>query len=382
MAESIGVIETATACGRRFGSVVLQAQGSLNALSLTMVDGLQAQLTRWAADPEIVAVVLSGEGEKAFCAGGDLRDLYQSILDCGSEANGYARQFFSREYRLDYLIHTYPKPLLCWGNGIVMGGGMGLMAGASHRVVTERTRMAMPEIAIGLFPDVGGSWFLNRLPGRTGLFLALTGAPLNAADAFFAGLADFQLPHASFADLNDAMAKATWGEDASGNAILLSHLIEALAQSMPGASGATSAAAAAAPASNLRKYVDEIRTLMGHDGLADIAARLQQAAEGESWVGVAAANFAKGSPTSASLAFSLLQRARHLSLREVFQMEFNVAVGCCAHHDFREGIRALLIEKDRRPRWQPARLQEVDEALVADHFRPRQPGANPLADLR
>jgi enoyl-CoA hydratase/carnithine racemase len=382
MADPVGVSETATACGRRFGHAVLQAPGSLNALSLAMVDGLQAQLTRWAADPEIVAVMLSGEGDKAFCAGGDLRDLYQSIRECGGETNPYARQFFSREYRLDYLIHTYPKPLLCWGNGIVMGGGMGLMAGASHRVVTERTRMAMPEIAIGLFPDVGASWFLNRLPARTGLFLALTGAPLDAADALFAGLADFRLPNASLGDLRDAMAKATWHQDAASNASLLSHLIESIARVTGQGPSAAGSASAGSTRSNLSIHIDEIRALMGHDKLTDIAARLEQAAGGDSWLGEAAANFAKGSPTSAWLAYTLLQRARHLSLREVFQMEFSVALGCCAHHDFAEGIRALLIEKDRRPRWQPARLQDVDESLVADHFRTRQPGPHPLADLR
>ena len=144
MTEVVRTREIVTACGRRFGVATLNAPASLNALSLAMVDVLQSRLTQWAADPAVIGVVLDGEGERAFCAGGDLRELYQSIRDCGSEPNPYARQFFSREYRLDYLIHTFPKPLLCWGNGIVMGGGIGLMAGASHRVVTERTRMAMP----------------------------------------------------------------------------------------------------------------------------------------------------------------------------------------------------------------------------------------------
>jgi enoyl-CoA hydratase/carnithine racemase len=372
MADVIRIRETATACGRRVGIATLDAPASLNALSLAMVDGLQTQLTHWATDPEVVAVMLDGEGEKAFCAGGDLRELYQSIRDCGSAPNSYARQFFSREYRLDYLIHTYPKPLVCWGHGIVMGGGIGLMAGASHRVVTERTRLAMPEIGIGLFPDVGGSWFLNRMPARTGLFLALTGAPLNAADALFAGLADFQLPRASRDDLLQAMAKARWHQDAAADASLLSHLIEAQARAAP----------AAPLPSQLRTHFDDIQALMGHDSLMGIAVRLRAAADDASWIGKAAANFLKGSPTSAVLAHALLQRARHLSLREVFQMELDVAVGCCAHHDFPEGIRALLIEKDRQPRWQPARLEDVDEALIADHFRPRYAGANPLADLR
>lgn len=376
MSDVIRIREIATACGHCFGVASLNAPASLNALSLAMVDVLQSQLTQWATNPAVIGVLLEGEGERAFCAGGDLRDLYQSIRDCGDAPNPYARQFFSREYRLDYLIHTYPKPLLCWGNGIVMGGGIGLMAGASHRVVTERTRLAMPEIAIGLFPDVGGSWFLNRLPGRIGLFLALTGAPLNAADALFTGLADFYLPHDGRDKLLDAITQAGWQQDAQADAHQLSHLIES--QSPADARGE---AALPAP-SMLRNHFDQIQALMGHDALADIAARLAVAAVGDSWLAKAAANFGRGSPTSAVLAMALLQQARHLSLREVFQLELDVAIGCCANHDFAEGIRALLVDKDRKPQWKPARIADVGAALIADHFRSRYRGENPLSDLR
>ena len=374
MPDVIRIREVAAACGRRFGIATLNAPAALNALSLAMVDVLQTQLTQWATNPDVIGVMLDGEGEKAFCAGGDLRELYQSIRDCGTSPNPYARQFFSREYRLDYLIHTYPKPILCWGNGIVMGGGIGLMSGASHRVVTGRTRMAMPEIGIGLFPDVGGSWFLNRAPGRTGLFLALTGAPLNPADALFAGLADFHLPHESRDGLLDAIARARWQQDTAADANQLSHLIEAQAGESPPEPPVVG--------SNLRTHFDEIQALIGHDDLPDIATRLDAAADGDSWLAAAARNFRKGSPTSAVLAYVLLQRARHLSLREVFQMELDVAVGCCANHDFAEGIRALLVDKDRRPRWEPSQLRDVDATLIADHFRPRYAGENPLADLR
>ena len=383
----IRIREIGTACGRLFGIATLNAPASLNALSLAMVDVLQTQLTQWATNPEIIGVVLDGEGEKAFCAGGDLRELYQSIRDCGSSPNPYARQFFSREYRLDYLIHTYPKPLLCWGHGIVMGGGIGLMSGASHRVVTQRTRMAMPEIGIGLFPDVGGSWFLNRLPGRTGLFLALTGVPLNAADALFAGLADFYLPHESRGPLLETIEHASWHQDAAANAGMLSHLIEAQSKAEPKPPPkpvqANETTGHVPPGeSRLRTHFDAIQALIGHDRLDDIAGRLDAASGTDSWIGDAARNFRKGSPTSAVLAYELQQRARHLSLREVFQMELDAAIGCCANHDFAEGIRALLVEKDRHPRWQPTSLPDVGDSLIADHFRPRYAGENPLADLR
>ena len=182
--------------GCQIGVITLNAEKTLNALSLDMIDLMAEQLALWSTDDNIALVLMQAAGEKAFCAGGDLQNLYQSMLTHHASvdkddvrANQYACDFFNREYRLDYLIHTYPKPILCWGHGIVMGGGIGLMAGASHRVVTEKSRLAMPEIGIGLFPDVGGSYFLNRMPGKLGLFLALTGAMVNAADAKFTKLA-------------------------------------------------------------------------------------------------------------------------------------------------------------------------------------------------
>ena len=185
------LFEERAAGSYRIGIATLNAPGTLNGLSLAMVDALAAKLDAWAGDSGLVLVVLRGAGDKAFCAGGDLHALYAGMREAGVGGRAavdplsipYAREFFAREYRLDYQIHAYPKPILCWGQGIVMGGGIGLMAGASHRVVTETSRLAMPEIGIGLFPDVGGSWMLARAPGASGRFLALTGASINAADA-------------------------------------------------------------------------------------------------------------------------------------------------------------------------------------------------------
>jgi enoyl-CoA hydratase/carnithine racemase len=313
-------------------------------------------------------------------------DLYRSMIDGDATPdapNTYARQFFSREYRLDFLIHTYPKPLLCWGNGIVMGGGLGLFAGASHRVVTERTRMAMPEIGIGLFPDVGGSWFLNRMPGRLGRFLALTGAQLDAADARFVGLADHRLPQAARSAVATAIRETRWQAEPMADSRRLSHLLEAVGREAGDGGGDAQASMPGETAgSRLRRHYDDIDLLVGHDSLADIAVRMGAVVDDDSWLGTAARNFRKGSPTSARLIDEVLRRARHLSLREVFQLELDVAIGCCAHHDFREGVRALLVDKDRKPRWKPARLEDVDDALVADHFRQRYPGENPLDNLR
>lgn len=364
--------EIPTAGGRRFGHATLNAPASLNALSLAMVDALDAALRGWAADPGIVGVLLDGAGGKAFCAGGDVLSLMHAIraMPVAGEAPPLAARFFEREYRLDHLIHAYPKPLLCWGDGHVLGGGVGLMAGASHRVATPRTRLAMPEISIGLFPDVGGSWFLRRMPGRTGLFAGLTGAPMNAADARFAGLADVVLPHESHAQVLEEIAAAHWNGRREDDDTQLSHLLEAHAIEVH------------ADSSYLRQHFDLIDSVIGHDRLADLAPRLRELAEHpESWLAGAATRFIEGSPTTAALTFALWQRVPRLSLAEVLRIEYDVAIGCCAHPDFAEGVRALLHDKDRRPRWHPARLEEIDAAWIEAHFRPRHAGGHPLADL-
>ena len=372
MSESVLFSTIPTASGHVFARATLNAAASLNALSLDMIDRLGAQLDRWLADPQVAGVVLDANGDKAFCAGGDVVALHRSIRETPQgTVPAHAASFFEREYRLDHRLHTAPKPVLCWGHGIVMGGGIGLMAGASHRVVTARTRLAMPEITIGLYPDVGGSWFLGRAPGRTGLFLALTGAPLNASDARFAGLADFQLRHEDHGAVLEAIAARRWSGRRDDDAACLSQLLEA---HEPGVER---------PASPLRTHLDRIDAAIGHDRLDDIAPRLLALArEDDPWLAAAATAFAKGAPSSARLAFAMQRRARHLSLADVFRLEWQAAVGCCVHGDFAEGVRALLVDKDKSPRWRPATLAEADDALVDALLAPRFAGAHPLADLR
>lgn len=361
----------ATASGHLFGRATLNAPASLNALSLSMVDLLDPQLRAWAADPRIAGVLLDAAGDKAFCAGGDIVGLYHAIrARPHGQVPTEASDFFEREYRLDHLIHTYSKPLVCWGHGIVMGGGIGLMAGASHRVATPRTRLAMPEIGIGLYPDVGGSWILSRMPGRTGAFLALTGASINAADARFAGLADFVAPHERYADLLATIAATPWSGERETDGARLSHLLEALGRDVE------------LPASPLRTHFDHINATIGHDRILDLAPRLAAlASDADPWLAQAGAAFAKGSPTSAVLGLEMQRRARHLSLAETFRLELQASVGCCVHPDFPEGVRALLVDKDKRPHWQPATLDEVSSAWIEDHLKPRFAGVHPLADL-
>jgi enoyl-CoA hydratase/carnithine racemase len=371
MEDSVLFSTIETASGHAFGRATLNTPAVLNALSLAMIDLLDPQLVAWAEDPRIVGVVLDGAGDRAFCAGGNVVAVTRAVREAEpGQVPPEASDFFEHEYRLDYRIHTYPKPILCWGHGIVMGGGIGLMAGASHRVATPRTRLAMPEIGIGLFPDVGGSWLLPRMPGRSGLFLALTAAPLNASDARLAGLADFVLPHESLPGVLEAVAAEPWQGDQDADVAHLSHLLDRFATQE-------------VPPANLLPHLDRIDAVVGHDRLTDLAPRLAALADDpDPWLAQAGATFVKGSPTSAALSFELQRRARHLSLADVFRLEYEAAVGCCMHHDFAEGVRALLVDKDRNPRWQPATLDEVEPELIEAHLQPRFDGPHPLSDLR
>ncbi|BEP55683.1 enoyl-CoA hydratase/isomerase family protein [Variovorax sp. V118] len=362
--------EIKTAGGQRFAVATLNAPASLNALSVDMVRLLTPKLREWAADAGIVGVLLDAAGEKAFCAGGDLRQLYQTLLDCGPERNTYAEDFFREEYELDHLIHTFPKPFLCWGHGIVMGGGVGLLAGASHRVMTLQSRIAMPEINIGLYPDVGGSWFLRRTPGRTGLFLALTAANINAHDTIFCGLADVLVPHERKGAVIEAIASTQWaGGDAKADRATLSRI---LAQAGEGT---------AMPASKVREHYDTINALMAGDDLLDIAKRLRDVQSDDAWLQTASKTFTKGAPSSIALSFELWQRVPRMSLAEVFRLEYWASLGFCANKDFAEGIRAVLVDKDRNPRWNPATLEEITPAFVDDHLRPRGEMPAELASL-
>jgi enoyl-CoA hydratase/carnithine racemase len=371
--------------GHRIGVATLNAEKTLNALSLDMSDLLAARLTQWAADPGIAMVILQARGDKAFCAGGDLQQLYQSMKTHHASAqrndiraNAYAAQFFEREYRLNYLIHTYPKPILCWGHGIVMGGGLGLMAGASHRVTTERSRLAMPEISVGLYPDVGGSWFLNRMPGRLGLFLALTGAPLNAADAKFTGLSDYMIANDARQAVFASLLQQDWrSSDVNDDA----HQV--LARVLQQAEQASAQQAGLFAASPLRQHLDAIDALCSAPSLPEIVAALLALQTDDAWLRKAVAALAAGAPGSAVLAYCMQQRSRHLSLAQAFRLEFIVSLQCAARPDFAEGIRALLIDKDQQPKWQPSTLADATPQWLAGLFEdPWAPGQNPLADLR
>jgi len=363
-----------TASAQCIGVATLNRPETLNGLSLPMCEALLAQLQQWQVDASIALIVLQGAGTKAFCAGGDLHGLYEHMQENHGSAwdNAYARTFFQVEYTLDYLIHTCTKPVLVWGSGIVMGGGVGLMAGASHRLISETTRFAMPEVAIGLFPDVGGSWMLGRLPKPVARFLAMTGAHVNASDTLFLGLADYWIHSADWNLLLEDLQAQRWTQDKADNAARLSRVIEARQP------------AQALDDGPVRRHADLIRQIAATSDFAEICARIAALQTHEDpWLQRAAQGLTNGAPGSVRLSHELQERTRTLSLAEVFRLEYIVALHCGAHGDFREGIRALLIDKDKTPRWNPATLAQADRQWVNAFFQPPWPTgqAHPLAQL-
>jgi len=367
--------EKHTANGLVVGVATLNAPKALNALSLEMLELLSEKLSDWEQDDNVVCVLLQGAGEKAFCAGGDIRKLYQSIVENPQGPNAYAENFFSVEYRLDYAIHRYSKPFICWGHGLVIGGGLGLMAGASYRVVTESSHIAMPEIGIGLYPDVGASWFLTRMPGRTGLFVGLSACKLNAADALFTGLADRFISSDKKHTLDQALLAADWqsaskNQHGNGN----HQIVSALLKELEFQSDKTN------QESKLRHNFDLINKLCDFDDLAAISQAINSHESADPWFMKAQAKLKGGCPTTAHLIQEQIKRAKYLSLAEVFQMEFVMAMQCCFRPDFPEGVRALLIDKDHQPKWQHSSIASVPSSYIDVHFE-GQGIEHPLTDL-
>lgn len=364
-----------TAGAMKVGVATLNRPETLNGLTLEMCQQLSQLLERWAQDPSIALVVLHGAGERAFCAGGDLHSLYRGMQDNPSGNawdNEYAREFFEVEYRLDYQIHTYKKPILCWGSGVVMGGGVGLMMGASHRITTDTTRFAMPEITIGLFPDVGGTWMLSRLPNGVGLFLALTGAQLNARDCHFLGLSDYTVASDGFDTLLSHLQNTDWQTESIANhSLLRTILLDNQLQDNAGES-------------HIQRHYDLIRRDCGGSDFSAICAAIESWADHDDpWLQRAAKTFKNGAPSSARLSFTMLQRVRLWSLADVFREEYIVSLQCGVQGDFQEGIRALLIDKDKKTAWNPPELAQATQEWVQRYFQAPWPAnhPHPLADL-
>ncbi len=323
------------------GRLTLNRPRALHALTTDMCLAMTAALLAWRGDPAIALVIIDHAGERGFCAGGDIRMLAQS----GAGDGRLAREFFMAEYRLNHLLFTYPKPVVTVMDGVTMGGGVGLALPARFRVATERTRLAMPETAIGLFPDVGGGWYLPRLAGAVGLWLALSGSRLGGADCLALGLATHFTSSGRVDDLKAALA---------GDGRPLTVLAEFADD--PGG----------APIEALRPDIDR---LFSASGVEAILAALGE--ETSDWAAAELETLRARSPQALKVAYRQLDiGSRASSFAQEMALEYAIASRVVASHDFREGVRAVIIDKDNSPAWRPGRLEDVSEALLDSLFAP------------
>ncbi|CAN7470287.1 enoyl-CoA hydratase/isomerase family protein [Bosea sp. LjRoot237] len=325
------------------GFVVLNRPKALNALNLVMVRELAKALGAWEHDPAVTRIVVTGAGEKAFCAGGDIRSLH----DLG-KAGQYDEMlaFWREEYILNARIQSYPKPYIALVDGIVMGGGVGLSLHGSYRVAGERWLFAMPEVGIGFFPDVGATYALPRLPDHAGTYLALTGDRVGQADALALGLATHAVPSARMAGLAEALTG--------------SEPVDAVIARFAGDPGP----------GKLAPERETIAHCFGAATLPDVLGRLDARAAGDAFAAKALATIRAKSPTSVAIAFEQMRRGASLNLAEAMQLEFRIVSRISRGHDFYEGVRAVVIDKDQAPSWRPQTLEELDPAAVAAYFAP------------
>jgi enoyl-CoA hydratase len=321
----------------RVGRIVLNRPQTLNALDLPMIRACAEALETWRDDPHVHAVVIEGAGDRAFCAGGDVRALRQYELD---GEHHKAETFFGEEYQLNLMIATYPKPYIALIDGICMGGGIGVSVHAPYRVATERAAFAMPETAIGFFPDIGATYFLPRLPGQLGTYLGLTGVRMQGADAVHAGLATHFVPRADLPALSRALAE-------DGPTALGTHA---------GPPGAFSLVAQ-------RAAIDHC---FGADSMAENVRRLE--ATGDAWATQTLMTLRTVSPSALCWTLEALRRGANLTLPQCQAAELALTRTTMRHPDFAEGVRAMVVDKDRKPGWQPSRIEDVDPAVITGMF--------------
>ena len=364
--------EVATYVVNRIGFIELERPKALNALSTGMIRGMHAALDQWREDPDVLAVVVRSQHPRAFCAGGDIRFLYESAQRGEHDARD---TFFIEEYRLNHAIFTYPKPYIALMNGVVMGGGMGISQGAHRtgglRVVTNSTKMAMPETRIGLFPDVGASWFLARTPGAIGRYLAVTGETIGAADALYAGLADAYIDDAALPALVDTLRSEVFERGADVVACVERETLAHQVAPEPEAS----------PLASARALIDR------HFALPDVArilASLESERDGDAaeWAEQVIAVLRERSPLSMAVSLEVVTRAEG-SMADVLRGDLDLTRSSFLLGDAIEGIRARIIDKDNAPRWRFARIEDVSAAEVAKMFdSPWPANEHPLCDLR
>jgi enoyl-CoA hydratase len=333
------------------GTVLLSRPHALNAFTLGMYRQFEPKLRAWVSDPEIHAVLVEGAGDRAFCAGGDVRAVYEAGKGISGDPS-FTSVFFAEEYRILPVIHHYPKPYIALLDGITMGGGAGVSVNGAYRVATERTMFAMPETGIGLFPDVGATRFLNLCPGHIGRYLGLTGARLGGADALYCGLATHFVPHERVPDLIATLSGTAWEtgrEREQVDAVLRQFAAD------PGPP----------PIAARRATID--RCFAGETVEAILDA-LQSETGDPGWAAEIRAMLLTKSPTSLRITLHQLVVGRGFDLEDALKLEYRMTQHVMAAHDFYEGIRAVLIDKDQQPRWQPANLAEIGDAATEAYF--------------
>jgi enoyl-CoA hydratase len=330
------------------GVIRLNRPKALNALTLEMTRGIAAALDAFERDPKVALILLEGAGERGLCAGGDIRGLYESARAKGD----LGKIFWREEYIVNARIAQYPKPYVAYMDGFVMGGGVGLAGHASHRIVTEKTKVAMPEVSLGFFPDVGGTWLLSRAPGELGTYFALTGLTMNGADAVYSCLADALIKTSDWPSLREALTDASL----AGNAADVMQAIRRYA-----------ATDETGPVAQQRALIDRA---FAHDSVEEIVTALQQ--DGSDFAQTTLKALADKSPRGLKVTLRLLRLARtSTSLEECLGREYLAALEVFDSHDFVEGVRAAIIDKDRNPQWQPPNLEGVTPEIVARYLAKR-----------
>ena len=358
--------------GYKFGRITLNSPETLNSLTLSMINSISPQLDKWAQKEEIICIILESIGDRAFCAGGDIRALYESMVKHPGGPNPFAEKFFESEYRLDYQIHTYPKPVICWINGIAMGGGVGLMLGCDFKLSTENTRFAMPEIGVGLFPDVGFTYYISKLPKNIGLYMMLTSTQLNASDTQSIGLTDSYISSADKGVFENELKELNWSLDADVNKKLIQSSINEYSNEDYLQVGL--------PETKLEPRIDLVQKVTNANSLLEVVNNIENLETKDNWFLKGKEGLKKGSPTSAYLIWEQCQRSGHLSLEEVFQFELDLAIQVTRHQDFTEGIRAIIIDKDNDPKWVYTKVEDVTTNWIDEHLKPAWK-QNPLKNL-
>ena len=350
----------------------LVREKTLNSLLLETIDNLYTKINGWNQDDSVKCIILDSSSSRAFCAGADVVRLQREILQSKDNNRDYADSFFSREYRLDYLIHVIKKPIICWGSGIVMGGGLGLLSGCSHRLGTVSTKLAMPEMTIGLFPDAGGTKFLRDLPDQLGWFLGLTGCHLTAGDGLALGLLDIIVDESKKEEIFDSVSNIEWASDSLENMETVSSILKEFEVRVeyPGDLFNNRF--------EIAGLIDEC--LSAEDFLQEFENRLPTLSSND-WMSAAKDNYFGGSPTTARIFQEQMLRGKDKKLADLFRMELNIAYRCSREPDFVEGVRALLIDKDRNPSWRFSSSSEVPKEYIEKFFESPWGDSHPLKDL-